>query len=76
MANQEHLDILRGGVIAWNDWRLSNPTARADLSGADLSNTVLTGANLLLANPLASRSAALGWALRKLISGRFGCSRI
>ena len=51
MANQEHLDILKQGVEAWNEWRESNPkiTTR-DLSGADLIEANLSGANLIGAN--------------------------
>jgi uncharacterized protein YjbI with pentapeptide repeats len=37
MANPEHLSKVRGGSIAWNEWRRLNPTVRPDLSGADMS---------------------------------------
>lgn len=37
MANPEHLDILRQGVEAWNQWREENPGIGVDLSGADLT---------------------------------------
>ncbi len=36
MANQEHLDILKQGVIAWNQWRQEHPELRPDLVGVDL----------------------------------------
>ena len=54
-AEKEHLEILKQGVEAWNQWRKANPLARpkllsADLSGADLSGADLSGANLFGAN--------------------------
>ena len=36
MADQEHLEILKQGVSAWNSWRSKNPMVSPDLSGADL----------------------------------------
>ncbi len=36
MANQEHTDIIKQGVRAWNKWRAENPTIDPDLSNADL----------------------------------------
>jgi TIR domain/Pentapeptide repeats (8 copies) len=60
MANQEHLDILKQGVKAWNRWRKEHPDIRPDLSevnlqesnlfGADLSHTNLSGSILADAN--------------------------
>lgn len=43
MANEEHVKLLKRGVIAWNKWRENNPDAVPDLSrtklrGIDLSN--------------------------------------
>jgi uncharacterized protein YjbI with pentapeptide repeats len=62
MANEEHLQIIRQGVDAWNAWREKNPQLRPDLfeanlsgldlSGADLSEAILTKANLSDANLL------------------------
>ena len=51
MANQEHLEILKQGVEAWNRWRQENPRiwpnlTRADLSGTSLLNANLSGASL------------------------------
>jgi len=46
MANQEHLDILKQGVEAWNQWREEHPEIRPDLSYADLSGATLGGVNL------------------------------
>ncbi len=65
MANPEHLQILKKGVEAWNEWRregvemapdlnaadLSRANLiRADLSGAQLRFARLSGAQLRLAN--------------------------
>jgi len=49
MENQEHLDILKQGVLEWNNWRAENPESRPDLSAANLR-----GANM--------RAAHLNWA--------------
>jgi len=51
VANDEHLAILEQGVLAWNEWRRSNPGIqpelyRADLSGADLTRAHLARAHL------------------------------
>jgi hypothetical protein len=56
MAAEEHLQIFRQGVEAWNEWRQNNPESipdlhEANLSGANLSraylwNVVLREANL------------------------------
>ena len=50
MTNQEHLEILRKGVEAWNRWRAENPVIpnlqEADLRGANLQEANLWGANL------------------------------
>jgi hypothetical protein len=32
MARDEHVDLLKQGVAAWNEWRLKNPDTRPDLS--------------------------------------------
>jgi uncharacterized protein YjbI with pentapeptide repeats len=49
--NNQHLDIIRKGVMAWNLWRRDNPSAKpqlttADLSGVSLGKINLSGANL------------------------------
>lgn len=49
MANEEHLAILKQGVLFWNVWREINRDVRPDLSGADLSEADLRGAKLDLA---------------------------
>jgi len=42
MANQEHLDVLKQGKDAWNQWRKEH----VDLTEVDLSKAILFGANL------------------------------
>jgi hypothetical protein len=49
MADQSHLDILKEGVEAWNEWRERNPSIDPDLSGANLSRAYLYGASPLMA---------------------------
>ena len=44
MANPEHLEILKQGVEAWNQWREQNPQTKPDLSGAILREANLGGA--------------------------------
>ena len=46
MANEEHLAILRQGVVAWNKWREENPEIRPDFQNANLFGVNLEGANL------------------------------
>src|SRR6266487_1799402 len=46
MANQEHVEILKQGVEAWNRWRVINPWTQPDLNGADLSRINLSEAYL------------------------------
>jgi uncharacterized protein YjbI with pentapeptide repeats len=46
MADQKQVALLRGDVDAWNRWKVENPSAIVDLSGADLSRTDLLLANL------------------------------
>jgi uncharacterized protein YjbI with pentapeptide repeats len=46
MANQEHLDILKQGVEAWNAWRNEHPEVQPDLHGANLHDANLRGADL------------------------------
>ncbi|MFW9889118.1 MAG: toll/interleukin-1 receptor domain-containing protein [Candidatus Thorarchaeota archaeon] len=50
MANSKHLDILKEGIAAWNDWRERNPGIQPDLSRSDLSGASLPGVNLKRAN--------------------------
>ena len=50
MANAEHLEILRSGVAAWNEWRMEHPMVAPDFKAADLSGTNLSRANLSGAN--------------------------
>lgn len=60
MANQNHVELLRCDVDAWNEWRQVNAGVRPDLTRsdlneadlvlADLSSAELAGANLTMAN--------------------------
>jgi uncharacterized protein YjbI with pentapeptide repeats len=54
MANEEHLEILKKGVEAWNRWRQRNPEVVPDLRGAKLIAADFHGAHL--------EYAAFGWA--------------
>ena len=46
MANEEHLNLLRGWVEGWNKWRGEDPYVRPDLGGAFLRGAQLEYANL------------------------------
>ena len=46
MAKPEHLDILKQGVEAWNQWRPENPEIQPELADADLKGAILAFANL------------------------------
>lgn len=46
MTNDEHLAILKQGVEVWNKWRDENQDIRPYLTGVELIDTDLTGANL------------------------------
>ena len=46
MPNQEHLDLLKQGVDAWNKWREEHPEIQPDLLGADLPYKRLESADL------------------------------
>ena len=46
MSDTKHVDILRWGSQAWNDWRREHPDIRPDLAGEDLSEMELAGADL------------------------------
>lgn len=55
MANQEHVDLLKQGVEAWNLWRDEYPEIEpclrfANLSGMSLINANLNGADLVSVN--------------------------
>ena len=49
MADEEHLKILKQGVVQWNKWRLEN-AIEPDLADAILGGADLRGANLRRAN--------------------------
>lgn len=46
MANQLQLAIAKRGDYEWNQWRVENPDAEIDLSGADLRHAKLSDVNL------------------------------
>src|SRR5215472_2050008 len=46
MANDDHVAILKKGVLAWNEWRFKNQVLHPDLSGATLDGLDLTGETL------------------------------
>jgi uncharacterized protein YjbI with pentapeptide repeats len=50
MTNQEHLQILRQGVDAWNEWRQQAPGVRPNLRGVVLKAAGLSKADLHLAD--------------------------
>ncbi len=50
MADQEHIDRLRQGVKAWNQWRQKYPDLQPDLRGANLLGVRLIGADLSRTN--------------------------
>lgn len=44
--NPQHLQAIKMGAAAVDDWRSENPSERLDLSGADLAGMNFTGWNL------------------------------
>ena len=46
MANEAHLNVLRQGTPAWNNWRQDPGSPLPDLSGADFNGANLTGVDL------------------------------
>ncbi len=46
MADEKHLEILKKGVDAWNNWREENRDVQPYLTGANLCEANLTGADL------------------------------
>ncbi|MDX1708609.1 MAG: toll/interleukin-1 receptor domain-containing protein [Desulfobacterales bacterium] len=46
MAIPQHLEVLKQGVAAWNQWRTENLDTEPDLAGSNLSKADLKGANL------------------------------
>jgi uncharacterized protein YjbI with pentapeptide repeats len=47
MANQQHLKVLKRGLIAWNKWRKANPEVTPDLTDASLERIDLGGRSVL-----------------------------
>jgi len=50
MANREHLDLLKQGVNAWNQWRKEYPNIQPDLSEAHFPLADFSGINLSQTN--------------------------
>ena len=50
MANEQHFDILKQGINAWNQWRKNNLEISPNLSGVDLSEANLENANFIETN--------------------------
>jgi uncharacterized protein YjbI with pentapeptide repeats len=50
MANPDHVELVRRGADAWNEWRRANPSVTPDLSHAELTGLRLAGINLQEAN--------------------------
>lgn len=50
MANEQHVEMIKKGPEAWNQWREENPDEAIDLSEADLRGLALAKVNLNGAN--------------------------
>ena len=50
MADAAHVEVIRQGVEAWNDWRMKEPSIEPDLGCTDLERAFLSGAILNKAN--------------------------
>ena len=50
VADKEQIAKLIEGVAVWNAWREANSNVRVELSKANLSGVVISGANLIKAN--------------------------
>ena len=46
MANEKQLNLLKGSIEDWNNWRSENPNEEIDLKSADLFQANLSGADL------------------------------
>ena len=55
MANPEHVEVIEQGADAIRAWRKSYPAEQLQLSGADLSEANLTGADLRPTAPTRTR---------------------
>ncbi len=64
MGDWEHLDIIRGGVGVWNQWRDENPKIVPDLRGAMLSEANLNSVDFhdALLDNINLKEAVLDWA--------------
>lgn len=50
LSSDSHVDILRQGAAAWNEWRADNPRTRPVLRGAELDDADLRGYDLAFLN--------------------------
>jgi uncharacterized protein YjbI with pentapeptide repeats len=50
MANEEHINLIKQGVDAWNAWREKNPEIHPDLSQMDLRGSKLQKINFSRSN--------------------------
>src|SRR5712692_3327114 len=50
MVKRQHLELLRQGITAWNQWRKDNPDIQPNLREVDLRQADLSGADLSEAN--------------------------
>jgi uncharacterized protein YjbI with pentapeptide repeats len=57
MANAGHIDLVKGRIEHWNDWRRKNTRILPDFAGADLAELNLAGANLARADLSGARLA-------------------
>lgn len=59
MADEKHVELLRQGELAWNQWRRENPNVIPDLRRAELQSSQLANCDLSAAD---LREARLAWA--------------
>jgi hypothetical protein len=71
MANPEHLEIIKQGVIVWNEWRTKYPDIMPDLTEADLQHAELKGVNLQLANLRGANLEAVDFSMRPKGDGSY-----
>ena len=71
MANQEHIDILKQGVEAWDHWRRNNMVVIPDLSGADICGMILWRGNFSRVNFSNARLVKTDFQFSNLSSSNF-----
>jgi hypothetical protein len=75
MANPKHVEILKEGVEAWNQWRRKDPD-RADLSGGILSRAFLNGADLRRVNLSDANLSGANLSGAFLIAANLGAAKL